>query len=560
MLQKNKNVNKSLGVTVVALALPAFISACSGSGSSTNTTVDTPASSSHASQQSSVQQSSVQQSSVQQSTVSSLFSSTSSMIASSSSAIGDQDSDQDGIIDSQDDCPQTEAGAMVDNKGCAVPAVQPPKLKAQKFVFDDQSPIGSVLAKVKIENPDNLAISTKLMWDNNSPSPFSINTEGEILLDSTITAGDNIDFTIVVMYGEKSVSQAMTARIVTTQLASDQRSIRGTQKALWILPDFNGHKGKHTPTTVNAAMETLNAYIKVESYDQLRITWEQTPFIPMNSDITEELSKSVYGIRDFVIDKAKAANPLYDSKNFDFVYLGFPSGAFSGGGALGVRNGNKGTSWIGPDPWTPGIVHESFHMFGVGHAEVIMGDVTYPAPTGSGGHDPYYFMGSEGGAKIDHGNGNYTIQAGINVPMKYRMGWLTPANIQHVTGSGVYRIQGHRLVQKPGLNVLALKIKADGKQFMVAYEPDSFSPRIKTNGLVVHLFTGDVSRILDAKPSSVADDSNIRQALNEVAEFADAAIVEGETMHVGSFFDVTLVKEGGEGDKRWADIRIDWHQ
>ncbi len=544
MLQKNKKTNKNLGVALVALALPALMVGCSGSGSSKEGAVNLPASSSSA----------VQQSSSQQGSMSSVAS---SVMASSSAP---SDADQDGVIDTQDDCPQTQAGAMVDDKGCAIPVAQPPKMAAQNFVFDDQSPLGSVLAKVNIDNPDNLAISLKLAWDNNSQAPFSISANGEILLESSMTAGEQIDFSVVVLYDDKSVSQAMSARIVTTQLAADQRAIRGRQKALWVLPDFNGKKGKHTQATVDSAMETLNAYLKVESYDQLSISWEQTPFIPMNSDITEALSKDVYGMRDFVINKAKAANPMYDSKNFDFVFLGLPGGAFSGGGALGVRNGDKGTAWIGPDPWTPGIVHESFHMFGVGHAEVLMGDVTYPAPTGSGGHDPYYFMGSEGGAKIDNGNGNYTIQAGINVPMKYRMGWLTPANIQKVTRSGVYRIKGHRLVKNPGLNALALNIKADGKQFMVAYEPESFSSQIKANGLITHLFAGDVSRILDAKPSSVADDSNIRQALNEVAELADAAIVAGETMEVGQFFDITLLKEGGEGDARWADVKIDLHQ
>lgn len=553
MLQKNKKTNKNLGVALVALALPALMGGCSGSGSSTEGTVGLPASSSSAVQQSSSQQGSSQQNSSQQGSMSSVAS---SIMASSAPS----DADQDGVIDTQDDCPQTQAGAMVDDKGCAIPVAQPPKIAAQKFVFDDQSPVGSVLAKVKIDNPDSLAINLKLAWDNNSQAPFSINANGEILLESSITAGEQIDFSVVVLYGEKSVSQAMSARIVTTQLAADQRSIRGRQKALWVLPDFNGKKGKHTQATVDSAMETLNAYLKVESYDQLSISWEQTPFIPMNSDITEALSKNVYGMRDFVINKAKAANPMYDSKNFDFVYLGFPAGAFSGGGALGVRNGDKGTAWIGPDPWTPGIVHESFHMFGVGHAEVLMGDATYPAPKGSGGHDPYYFMGSEGDTKTNNGGGYYTIHAGINVPMKYRMGWLTPANVQDITQSGVYRIRGHRLIKKPELNVVALNIKADGKPFMVAYEPDAFGSRTQANGLIVHWFAGDTSIILDATPNSVADDSNIRQALNEVAELADAAIVAGETMQVGQFFDITLLKEGGEGDARWADVKIDLHQ
>jgi hypothetical protein len=269
-----------------------------------------------------------------------------------------------------------------------------------------------------------------------------------------------------------------------------------------------------------------------------------------------------YKTRDAAVRAAKERSSAYDADNFDMLFL--TTNFFSGGGALGVEINGKGTMWIGSPLWTPGTIHETYHGLGVGHAEILMGATTYPAPVGSGGHDPYFFMGSEGeDTRTQTQGGQYTIAAPISVPMKYRLGWLREANILPVNAAGTYRIYSSRFSSKPSLKLLALRLIQNNSQnndnLYISYEPNTPGKDIVTRGLVVHAVPNDaigITRLLDANPNSVTDNPNIRQALNEVAEMSDAALVQGRSMIISDTWVIDFVAQGGSGENLWADVRI----
>jgi hypothetical protein len=433
----------------------------------------------------------------------------------------------------------------------------PISITASHYVLDDQSDIGTVIGQVVAIDPQNRALTYLVKSTNATALPFNIDNTGTLRLAKKVnhTSQPSIIFDIEVSAGVSRATSRSNMRITTTALVAGQKNAVGVKKALWLRPSFNGIHTDETDAAMNDAMISANNYLKQESYGQVSMTWLIAPVIETGEAGTTD---DPYKTRDAAVRSAKAKSSAYDADNFDMLYM--TTNFFDGGGALGVEIDGKGTMWIGSPLWAPGTIHESFHGLGVGHAEILMGTASYPAPVGSGGHDPYFFMGSEGeDTRQQTQGGQYAISAPIPVPMKYRLGWLREANILNVSAAGTYRIYASRFTGKPGLKLLALRLLQGNENIYVSYEPNTPGRDIVTRGLIVHAVPNDaigITRLLDANPNSVADDPNIRDALNEVAEMSDAAIVQGRSMSISHTWTIDFVAQGGTGEDLWADIRI----
>jgi hypothetical protein len=433
----------------------------------------------------------------------------------------------------------------------------PISVTASNYVLDDQSAVGTVIGEVVAVDPQNRALTYLVKSTNTTALPFTIDSTGTLRLSKKVnrSSQSTINFDVEVSAGVSRATARSTMRVTTTALVAGQKNAVGVKKALWLRPSFNGIHTDETDAAINDAMMSANNYLKQESYGQVSMTWLIAPVIETGEEGTTD---NPYTTRDAAARSAKANNSAYDADNFDMLYM--TTNFFGGGGALGIEINGKGTMWIGSPLWAPGTIHESFHGLGVGHAEILMGSQSYPAPVGSGGHDPYFFMGSEGAdTRQQTQGGQYSISAPIPLPMKYRLGWLREANILDVNASGTYRIYSSHFVSKPGLKLLGLRLLQASDQLYISYEPNTPGKDIVTRGLIVHAVPNDangITRLLDANPNSVADNPNIRQALNEVAEMSDAAIVQGRSMSIGNAWAIDFVAQGGSGENLWADIRV----
>ncbi|MBX2804313.1 MAG: hypothetical protein KTR31_42015 [Myxococcales bacterium] len=425
------------------------------------------------------------------------------------------------------------------------------------FVADDQWAVGTEVGVLDV----SVSEGAELQLTVPDGVPFAIDEAGRLVVDGPldVTQARNHRFDVEVTAGDLQAVADVRVRVTTTTLQPSQSPALGDKTALWIRTSFDGVEGEQTEQDIADAMTSLNKYLREQSADQVRVVrWEVTPHIEVGVT-RDEAPRDAFAIRTLVAQAAIDADPAYDPADYNYLFLSLPGGVDLGGaGALGTGDGNVGTAWIPAPLWVPGTVHEAFHVLGVGHCDVLMGDETYPAPPGSGGHDPFFFMGSEGSEAKEPTKGlQYDIFAAINVPMKYHMGWLREANLRDVRRAGTHRIWSSRTEQPPGLTPYALRLHVGSDTLWVSYEPTVFNSEITATGLLVHTHDDGWTRLLDHRPASVPDDPKIRQALNEVAEFSDAAIPVGETMTVGTEWTITLEAEGEEDGRYWADVRID---
>jgi hypothetical protein len=348
----------------------------------------------------------------------------------------------------------------------------------------------------------------------------------------------------------------------------------GVKNILWIRTEFgSGSLPANSDEQIHASMKSFSDYLyRVSggkaSVGEVTITpvfKSKLPPADFHNNpnlVAEEMEK--------LARKAKFKLP-------PFIYYMFdggptPSGAPAidiGAGALGSGDGKTGRAWI-PSLYIPGVVHESFHMLGVGHAEDLLaeGKSIYPGKT-HGGLDPYHFMGSE--EDMTHspsgeaGDLNWSLDATIPLPMKSYMGWLDKRNLYRAHGKSPIkqRIYMHDGDSYPPDRLLGIVLEGYSKtsRFMISYVKNAKSRAIKTTGVLVHELpyeSPSVSRLLDLHPNSSPANTYRPgdEAYNRVFELGDAALASGETVAIPNFFTLQVLAEGGTGNDRWADVII----
>ncbi len=365
-----------------------------------------------------------------------------------------------------------------------------------------------------------------------------------------------------------TVAHAQNARDLPLQPAVGKKDI------LWIRAEFGeGKLPDNSEAQINATMNTYRDYLKRVSGGKAEVG--EVRISPVyKSKLTATELKNDIGRIQYEMNKLARADKL---KLPPFVYYMFDGGHSAeraplidiGAGALGSGDGKSGSAWV-PNIYVPGVVHESFHMLGVGHAEGIIGEgkSIYPGKN-VGGLDPYFFMGSE--EDMTHspaGNTDdlvWSLDATIPLSMKSYMGWLSKKNLLRSHGKATIsqRIYQHDGARTPPDRLLGIVLEGYSKtsRFMISYVKNAKSRAIKTTGVLVHELPYEspaVSRLLDLHPDSVAGNSFRpgSETYDHVFELGDAAITKGEDVAIPNFFTIKVVAEGGEGDERWADVVI----
>ncbi len=324
--------------------------------------------------------------------------------------------------------------------------------------------------------------------------------------------------------------------------ARDVLVIRGVDPAT--------HTWQNTDDDLVVFETELNAYTLSASFNQAWIG---------DFDITPVYNFTVSGDNSIgflanTFDQL-AANDGYNLMEYNvIVYLHQSSIDFGGAGALGSGNGLVGSLYANNNlTWfEPGLIHEVFHAFGVGHAETIEGgDAVYPGMV-TGGHDPYHFMGSEGDA---------SLMADVPAYMKYLIGWISAPQVVYqdtdVSSCVTHRIYKYSKVSSYDITRnYAIQL---GSNLWVSYEPSSENSNIAITGTLLHYIPSPgsaVTRLLDTRPNSIVDlPDGIGSNYLPVIDFWDAAMEVGNSQ-IWEGIEISILNSGGSGDERWVDVEF----
>ncbi len=318
--------------------------------------------------------------------------------------------------------------------------------------------------------------------------------------------------------------------------------LRGVDPAThtWDVPDSQ-------LTTIESE---LDAYVRSISFNKAWVgDFDITPVY----DFSAVGNTSYTYMSNTLRDLATAGG--YDLSNYNvFIYTYRSTTDLNGAGALGSGNGLNGSVWYpGQLLWYyKGVIHETFHAFGLGHAETVEGgDVIFPGQV-TGGHDPYHFMGSEGDGGLNADIPNY---------MKYFLGWIDADEITCVPDIPSSCVT-HKIYKASTVgnynnqHEYAIQV---GDNLWMSYEPDNENTRIEKRGVLLHHIPGPgsaVTRLIDMAPGSITDlPSDLGSNWEPVIDFWDAAMVSGESLNWGGT-QITIGATGGTGDEKWVEIEF----
>ncbi len=295
----------------------------------------------------------------------------------------------------------------------------------------------------------------------------------------------------------------------------------------------------------------LDTFVRKTSFNRAWISsFDMTPVY----NFTVDPDNPEYWVMSQTL-KAMAENEGYNVDAYNVVfYIHQSTTTMGGAGALGSGNGLNGTVWAHNNLayYHPGNIHETFHAFGVGHAETIEGgDNSYPGSV-TGGHDPYHFMGSQWDAELDSDVPSY---------FKYRFGWIDPSEVLYLPDAPAacetYRI--HKTLLVPNYNAQNKYAIQLGQNMWIGYEPDNYNSNITKKGLLLHHipFSGaGVTRILDTRPNSITTlPDGVSSNFLPVIDFWDAAMELGDSF-IWEGTTIEIVATGGAGDEKWADVQL----
>ncbi len=248
--------------------------------------------------------------------------------------------------------------------------------------------------------------------------------------------------------------------------------------------------------------------------------------------------------------RALAAAAGHQLASYPQLILSYPGVLDQPFGAAGL----PGTVWLpGHDPYDGGMIHEFGHALGVGHANSVEGPARtiFPGERREG-RDGLFMMGSDGEGR----EGDYST---INLPMRYRMGFLGDTSLTTVETTGTYRIFEFEKDTLTSGQKLALRINIAGADFWVTFAP-SMSPRWRqfgssgfTRGIIVHRLTGSITDILDFTPGSAGGLGN----QSDYIDTRDGALTIGQEF---TFPDIPVtlrpLTTGTNHGTRWIEVAV----
>ena len=239
----------------------------------------------------------------------------------------------------------------------------------------------------------------------------------------------------------------------------------GAKTLLYIRIDFPDRQGEpvdgqNAPLTATRAQSVMdggvNPFYVSNSYQKTSLQTTVTPVVRMPQP---QGFYTVANIPAFYADARNAARAAgFDTDNYNFDLLAFsssPNFGFAGAANIGA----KGFILNGAFDFKTTAL-ELGHCYGLVHANLWR--TTDGTVTGNGSNleygDGFDVMGS-GGSQITHFNASY----------KRALDWLTDANVQTVTQSGVYRIYAYDTPAAP-TGVHLLKIRKDSaKNYLLEF-------------------------------------------------------------------------------------------
>jgi len=314
--------------------------------------------------------------------------------------------------------------------------------------------------------------------------------------------------------------------------------------------DPNTHVWTNTDADMSRFEIQLDEYVRRSSFNKAWVgNIDITPVY--NFDANSPSGKSLD--EQF---RELATNDGYDLGSYNVIIFLHESSAIAG--PSGTGNGQNGIIYY-PNQFsffTPGFIHEAFHSFGFGHAQVIEGGDAIFTGDILDGIDPYYFMGREGDAVLNSDIPSY---------MKYYAGWLDASNVEVVdlasftatTSCMSYRIyKASRISSYDNSRAYGLQLG----DFWLSYEPDNAHSNLQTKGMLIHRVFSEspaVSRLVDAKPNSITTlPPSLDSGWLSIIDFFDSAMTLGESILFDDDMHLTVVDEGGSGDLKWVDIEI----
>ncbi len=330
-------------------------------------------------------------------------------------------------------------------------------------------------------------------------------------------------------------------------------SVLGGRSVLFIRGvDPSTHTWQSNDTEISTLYTELDNYVRKTSYNQAWIdTWDVTPIYNFSTNGNTSYT--------FMSDElaALALAGGYDINDYNVVYYTYASNTdLNGAGALGIGNGMNGSMWMPSSllKYPSGVIHETFHAFGTEHAnDWEGGSVMFPGSL-TGGHDPYYFMGSQGDAGLN---------SDIPAYFKYWLGWLSTDNIilqdEKPTSCSTQRIYKTSLINTyDSSRKYSVQL---GNDLWLSYEPDNNNTQIVKKGVLLHYIpnpSGNLCRsyILDPLPESITiRPPGIGSNYDPVIDFWDAALELGDEVNwMGT--SIRIVNTGGTGDDKWVDIEF----
>jgi Secretion system C-terminal sorting domain len=344
----------------------------------------------------------------------------------------------------------------------------------------------------------------------------------------------------------------LTQNLITAQTIRNQQAnlILGNRKTLFMRGSNFGTGLLYTSTAaqIQGLQNAHRTHVASNSYGKAYI--QDYVITPIFNIPSVPIPAGNGGIKH-LLDSAAVANGYVLA---DYNYLAYSSRVPFGAGGLGSGNGLKGNLWISDELtfYHPGLVHEFYHAFGLGHAEHIEGGAYVFPGTTLGGLDPYHHIGSDYA-----GSATTWLKQDLVAYHKYYLGWLETTNITVIGKPTTAAGSTHRIYRHNNLTALAADRKVSlqiGDKFWVSYEPTTMSPDIRKTGVLVHylpLESPSVTRLLDGTPDSRPGMTKAQQ----YDDLFDAALAVGETM---VFDDISLdvVTIGGTGEDAWVDLRV----
>jgi hypothetical protein len=328
-------------------------------------------------------------------------------------------------------------------------------------------------------------------------------------------------------------------------------TVLGQRKILWIRGSNFGRGLAYTSTIadIQALQNAHRAHVTRNSYGKIYVQdYEITPVYDIKEKIPANSGGS--GIRQ-LLDAAAVAGGY---KLADYDIIAYHSKEEFGAGGLGSGNGKNGILIVadGLTWYHPGLVHEAYHAFGLGHAEHIEAGINIYPGVSYGGLDPYHHIGSD-----YDGNPALYLSQDLAAYHKYYLGWLAATNIIVIPKPTTATGSVHRIYRHNNLTSLAADRKVSlqiSDKFWVSYEPTTTNPLIRKTGVLIHYIPVEspaITRLLDCTPDS-RPGTTTAQMLDDLF---DAALAVGEEVVIDGNI-LKAISSGGTGEETWVDIQV----